>query len=108
MNPSAIKRIDNLSQRLVAKICILAYLYRMKSKKEIRSVEIYAGTHWEVELLKSLLENENIGAYLKDGIIGTTFPFHAAPGAANPVKLVVSSTDYDKALIVLQEFKLKA
>jgi len=80
----------------------------MKSKEGIRSIEIFAGTLWEVELLKSLFENANIDAYIKDGIIGTTFPFQAAPGAANPVKLVVSSTDYDRAIIVLQEFKKKS
>lgn len=77
----------------------------MGNQDHIEAVELFAGSQWEVELLKSLLENANIKGFLKDDIIGTTFPFHAAPGVANPIKLIISSTDYDKALIVLQEFK---
>ncbi|MDA3905234.1 MAG: DUF2007-related protein [Bacteroidales bacterium] len=72
---------------------------------KIKAVDLYSGTLWEVELLKSLLENAEIESFIKDGIIGNTFPFQAAPGAVNPIKLVVSSNDYDMALIVLEEFK---
>ena len=71
----------------------------------IHAVEIYSGTLWEVELLKSLLENAKMESFIKDEIIGTTFPFHASQVAANPVKLIVSSLDYQMALIVLQKFK---
>jgi hypothetical protein len=77
----------------------------MENRGKIKAVEIFSGTFWEVELLKSLLENAAITSFIKDEIIGVTFPFQAASGAANPITLVISSTDYDKALIVLQEFK---
>jgi len=76
----------------------------MKSKVKISAVEIFAGTNWEAELLKSLLENAQIDAYLKDEIIGNTFPFHASPGGNSPVKVIVSSSDYKQAQIILQEF----
>lgn len=71
----------------------------------IKAVEIYSGSPWEVELLKSLLENADIEAYLKDEIIGSTFPWNASPGGVNPIKVIVSSEYYEQALIVLQEFK---
>ncbi|MCD6089968.1 MAG: DUF2007 domain-containing protein [Bacteroidales bacterium] len=71
----------------------------------IKAIELYSGTLWEAELLKSLLENAEIKSYIKDGIIGTAFPWHASPGGANPVKVIVSSIDLEQALVVLQEFK---
>lgn len=77
----------------------------MESEDKIRSVEIFAGTNWEAELLKSLLENAQIEAYLKDELIGNIFPFHASPGGNSPVKVIISSLDYEKALIVLEEFR---
>ncbi|MBN1651466.1 MAG: DUF2007 domain-containing protein [Bacteroidales bacterium] len=72
---------------------------------DIRAVELFSGTLWEADLLKSLLENAEIESYLKDDIIGTNFPWHAAGGGANPIKVIVSSQDYDRALAVLQDFK---
>jgi len=74
-------------------------------KEDIKAVELYSGTLWEAELLKSLLENADIESFLKDGIIGTNFPWHAAGGGANPIKVIVSSQDYDRALLVLKDFK---
>lgn len=71
----------------------------------IKAVALFSGTLWEAELLKSLLENADIEAYLKDEIIGTNFPWHASGGGAAPIKVTVSSLDYEKALAVLEDFK---
>ncbi len=77
----------------------------MENSVYTEAVEIFAGSQWEVELLKTLFENANIEAFLKDDIIGTTFPWHASGGGANPIKIIISSKDYDRALIILEEFK---
>ncbi|MBN2237278.1 MAG: DUF2007 domain-containing protein [Bacteroidales bacterium] len=71
---------------------------------KIRSVELFSGTLWETELLKSVLEDEHIEAFLKDEIIGTILPWHASPGGANPIKVIVSSNDFEKASQVLSRF----
>ena len=55
------------------------------------SVEVFAGSAWEAALVKSLLENAEIEAFLKDEIRGTTMPWHVSPGGINAVKVVVSS-----------------
>ena len=60
-------------------------------------VEVFAGTAWEAALLKSLLENAEIEAFLKDEIRGTMAPWHVTPGGTNPVKIVVSGRDVEKA-----------
>ena len=77
----------------------------MKTSNNIKAVELYSGTLWEVELLRSLLENAEIESYIKDEIIGTNFPWHASPGGANPIKVIISNLDFDKALIILEDFK---
>jgi len=68
-------------------------------------VEVYAGSVWETSLLKSLLENAEIEVFLKDEIRGLQEPFVVSPGGANPVKVMVSSADLDKALEVVREFQ---
>ncbi|RPH75303.1 DUF2007 domain-containing protein [bacterium] len=68
-------------------------------------VEVFAGTQWEAALVKSLLENAEIEAYLKDEIRGTTMPWQISPGGINAVKVMVSSNDIDLAKQVVSEFE---
>jgi len=77
----------------------------MKKEKESTPVEIFAGTQWEASIVKSLLEDAEIGAFLKDNTIGTLLPWHAAPGGANPVKVFVSGTDAEQAAMIVREFE---
>jgi len=41
---------------------------------------IFVGTAWEAGIVKSLLENAEIEALLKDEIMGTLNPWWTAPG----------------------------
>jgi hypothetical protein len=68
-------------------------------------VEIYAGTLWETSLLKSLLENAEIEVFLKDEIRGITEPWVVTPGGSNPIKVMVSADNLDKAMEVVRDFK---
>jgi len=68
-------------------------------------VEVFAGSVWDTSLLKSLLENAEIEVFLKDEIRGLQEPFVVSPGGANPVKVMVSSADLEKALEVVREFQ---
>ena len=43
----------------------------MENDKKIESVEIFTGIIWQAEMVKNLLENADIKAYLTDEIIGT-------------------------------------
>lgn len=67
-------------------------------------VEVFAGTAWEAALVKSLLENAEIEVFLKDEIRGMQEPFVVTPGGSNPVKVVVSGHDVEKALQVVRDF----
>ena len=77
----------------------------MKTDKEINPVEVFAGTAVQATLLKSLLENAEIEAYLKDEFTGTLYPWHTTPGGVGAVKVFVSSVDHEKARIVTDEYE---
>jgi hypothetical protein len=77
----------------------------MKENTNPVPVEVFAGTQWEAALVKSLLENAEINAYLKDEIRGTTMPWQVSPAGICSVKVVVSSSDIEKAKLVVEQFE---
>lgn len=68
-------------------------------------VEVFAGSAVQAHLLISLLEDAGIEAYLKDEFTGVLTPWHASPGGAGAVKVLVSSIDRERARIVVDEFE---
>jgi len=79
----------------------------MKNKKEISPVEVFAGTAVQATMVKSLLGNAEIDAYLKDEFTGTLYPWHTTPGGVGAVKVLVSSADFENAKIVVAEYESK-
>ena len=77
----------------------------MKKDKDITPLEVFAGTAVQATLVKSLLENAEIDAYLKDEFTGTLYPWHTTPGGVGAVKVFVSSLDHEKARIVVDEYE---
>lgn len=77
----------------------------METLSDNGPVEIFAGTPWQAEMVKNLLENEGINAYIKDEILGTLNPWWAAPGGAGGVKVTVSGLDVVKALRIVKEYE---
>jgi hypothetical protein len=78
----------------------------MSSSRNPVPVQVFAGTAWEASLVKSLLENAEIEAYLKDPIMGTLATWIAAPGGADSVKVMVAEDDVDRAKLVVGDFEL--
>ncbi len=76
----------------------------MTKDKEHSLVEVFAGKTVDVEIVKSLMENAEIEAFLKDENIGNIFPFQAAGGGAGAVKLYISSEDYEKGKEIVEEY----
>ena len=68
-------------------------------------IEIFAGTSWHAEMVKSLLGNAEIESFMKDEIVGTMAPWWTAPGGAGSIKVVVSNMDYDRAKAIVEEFE---
>ncbi|HCT30995.1 MAG TPA: hypothetical protein DIW31_09740 [Bacteroidales bacterium] len=68
-------------------------------------IVVFAGTIMQAEMLKSLLEDTEVEAFLKDEAMGTIAPWQASAGGASSVKVVVSKNDYEKAMLVVAEFE---
>ena len=77
----------------------------MKNHKYSETVEIFAGTSWQAEMVKSLLESAEIKAYLKDDILGTISPWWVSGGGGFAVKVVISVLDIDKAKPIVDEYQ---
>lgn len=77
----------------------------MKNENGIEPVEIFAGTAVQASLVKSLLENAEIKAYLKDEFTGVLYPWHISPGGVGAVKVLVSSVDQEKAIMVVDDYE---
>ena len=77
----------------------------MSKNEENIPVEVYSGSIGEAELVKSLIENAEIRAVLKDEIAGTLVPWQTSSGGLGAVKVIVGSSDYEKAKLVVEEYK---
>jgi hypothetical protein len=77
----------------------------MKTGKEIIPVKVFSGTIMESEIVKSLLENAEIETYLNDVNTGAMAPWYVSYGGVGAVKVIVSSSDQDKARIIISEYK---
>lgn len=78
---------------------------KMVSDNGIAPVEVFAGTAVQASMVRSLLENAEIEAYLKDEFTGVLYPWHTTPGGVGAVKVFVSSVDLEKAMIVVGEYE---
>lgn len=77
----------------------------MDTENEVEPVEVFAGTAMQASIVKSLLENAEIEAYLKDEFTGVLYPWHTTPGGVGAVKVFVSSVDQEKARMVVDEYE---
>ena len=77
----------------------------MKNENGIVPAEVFAGTAVQASLVKSLLENAEIEAYLKDEFTGVLYPWHSSPGGVGAVKVFVSSIDLEEARMVVDEYE---
>jgi hypothetical protein len=71
---------------------------------EQEPVEIFAGTSWEAEMVKSLLENEGITGFLLNEA-GTVFPFEITENGTAAVKIMVAATDSEAGMRVVEDYK---
>ena len=77
----------------------------MKSDQEIYPVEIFDGTQLQAMFVKSLLDNAEIEAFLKDETMGVLKPWAVDAGGVGPIKIFVSSLDADKAREVIAQYE---
>ena len=64
----------------------------MKEKDYSKSIEVFSGSPWEAEIIKGLLESNDIRCVVKDGIMGTLAPY-----IAPAVSILVTEEEYKPA-----------
>ncbi|MDR0745182.1 MAG: DUF2007 domain-containing protein [Mediterranea sp.] len=70
----------------------------MKGKDDTSLVEVFAGSLWEAELTKGLLESNGIESVVKDGIMGTLAPY-----ISPEVSIMVNESDYKAATEMIRD-----
>ena len=58
----------------------------------IVGIEVFSGSPWEAEIIKGLLESNDIRCVIKDGIMGTLAPY-----IAPSVSVLVTEDQYEAA-----------
>jgi hypothetical protein len=77
----------------------------MKTADENDPVEVFAGTTWQAGMIKSLLEDAGIEAFMRDQIIGTYNPWWTAPGGAGSVTVFVARKNLGEALKIAEQYQ---
>ena len=77
----------------------------MSRKKHFDLIEVFDGTPWQAGMVKSMLEDSGIQAFLKDEIMGTFNPWWTAGGGAGAVKVMISEHDQENAKSIIEEFE---
>lgn len=77
----------------------------MQAHDETRAVEVFSGSIYEAEILKSILADNKIDSYLQDEYMGTMAPWNVAPGGVGSVKVVVSSDDLERTQPIVDDYR---
>ena len=70
-------------------------------KENDKITEIFSGTVWECEMVKSLLENEGIECFFRN-YFGTSYGY--VPASSESVRIMISDSDYEMAKIVVDNY----
>lgn len=74
----------------------------MQVKKDTDSImEIFSGTLWEAEMIRTLLKNSNIESFLKNNVINT---YLYDPIIADGVKVMTSRSAYNNSKEIVDAY----
>ena len=73
----------------------------MKTEDKSKLIEVFKGSLWEAEMVKSLLDNAEVEAALKDGMVVNV----VLPATAVEVKVLVNEANYEAAMEVVREYE---
>ncbi|MCF8366387.1 MAG: DUF2007 domain-containing protein [Bacteroidales bacterium] len=74
----------------------------MKNKENEKLVEIFSGTLWEAEMIKSLLESAQINSFLKNHTLNS---YAYESGFAEGVKVMILNADSEAAMEIVEDFR---
>lgn len=76
----------------------------MKAKEDkSRLIEVFTGSLWKAELVKSMLESNEIKAVIQGGTVVNV----VLPDTAIDVPVLVNEKDYEAAMEIVREYEKK-
>lgn len=75
----------------------------MKEEDKSKLIEVFKGSLWEAQLVKSLLANNDIESTLKDGMVVNV----VLPDTAIDVAVLVNEANYETAMEVVRAYEKK-
>nr|DAI35265.1 MAG TPA: Putative prokaryotic signal transducing protein [Caudoviricetes sp.] len=75
----------------------------MKEEDKSKLIEVFKGSLWEAQLVKSLLGNNDIESTLKDGMVVNV----VLPDTAIDVAVLVNEANYETAMEVVRAYEKK-
>ena len=66
-------------------------------RDEIGFVDVFIGNSIEASMVKAMLDDEGIDAFIQDELVGINFPHYASPGGAGGVKVAVPGKAAEQA-----------
>ena len=72
--------------------------------KDTDLIEIYKGSPINSEIIKDILNDNEIIASMTNQIMGSIAPFYVSAGGIDPVGVEIFARDREKALALIEEF----
>lgn len=76
----------------------------MENQKESVPVQVFAGDFQQAHVIKNMLEHHGIPVFIENEMMSSIAPFQVTAGGLSPVKVVVSSSDRDEAVRLIEDF----
>jgi len=67
-------------------------------------VAIYVGEQWQATIVKELLDDNGINAFIENELMGSIAPWQIAAGGMASVTVMIASSDYVLAKPLVDEF----
>ena len=77
----------------------------MENKDKMHTHEVFNGVLWQAQMVKNLLENEGIEAFLQDENVGSLHLPWESPGGIGLVRVVVAESDFEKAIKIVGDYE---
>jgi len=68
-------------------------------------ITIFSGSPMDAEILTEVLADNGIVAHAKNQLMGQIAPWQVSAGGQDPVEVEILSSDKEKALLLVEEFK---
>ena len=76
----------------------------MGTTENIKPVEVFAGTSWQAEIIREMLSDNEIEAFLGDEIWGMDAPMQNAPDSVGTVRVFVDREHLHDAKVIVERY----